>query len=76
MGARIFPCGRQKQKSSVETLITMIMDKGTDFFVKDTGMLRSKIVVNSSCIKHSKWELAWRIGVTVAVIASIAMHVL
>ena len=52
------------------------MDKGTDFFVKDTGMLRSKIVVNSSCIKHSKWELAWRIGVTVAVIASIAMHVL
>lgn len=44
--------------------------------MKDTDTLRAKMVVNSSCIKHSKWELVWRIGVTVAVIASIAMHVL
>lgn len=38
--------------------------------------LKAKLVVNSNCIKHSKPELAWRIGITVAVAASIIMQIL
>ena len=52
------------------------MDKETGFFVKDTDMLRAKMVITSKSIKLSGLELAWRIGITIAVVASIVMQVL
>lgn len=52
------------------------MDKETGFFVRDTDMLRAKMVITSKHIKYSCLEWAWRIGITIAVVASIVMQVL
>lgn len=49
------------------------MEKGTGFIVRDTGKLDAKMVITSKSVRYSKLELAWRIGITVAVVALILM---
>ena len=52
------------------------MEKETGFFVKDTDTLRARMIITSKSVKLSGLEWAWRIGVTVAVAASIIMQIL
>lgn len=52
------------------------MDKETGFFVKDTDTLRAKMIITSKSVRLSGFEWTWRIGITVAVVASIIMQML
>ncbi|MCS2371718.1 hypothetical protein [Phocaeicola vulgatus] len=52
------------------------MEKEPGFFVKDTDNLRSRLIITSEAVKKSRLEWAWRIGITVAVSASIIMQIL
>lgn len=49
------------------------MEKEKGFIVRDTDTLHAKMIVTSKSIKYSKLELAWRIGITVAVVTLICM---
>ena len=50
------------------------MEKEPGFFVKDTDNLRARLIITSETVKNSRLE--WRIGITVAVAASIIMQIL
>lgn len=52
------------------------MEKEPGFFVKDTDNLRARLIITSETVKNSRLEWAWRIGITVAVVASIIMQIL
>lgn len=52
------------------------MEKETGFFMKDTDTLRARMIITSKSVRFSSLEWAWRIGITVAVAASIIMQIL
>lgn len=52
------------------------MEKETGFLMKDTDILRARMIITSKSIKLSTIEWAWRIGITVAVAVSIIMQIL
>ena len=52
------------------------MEKKPGFFVKETDNLRARLIITSGAVKKSRLEWAWRIGITVAVAASIIMQIL
>ncbi len=51
------------------------MENNSNMELKDMA-LKARLVVNSNRIKHSKLELVWIIGITVAVVALIIMQAL
>ena len=51
------------------------MENNSNTEFKDMA-LKARLVINSNRIKDSKFELVWRIGITVAVAASIIMQIL
>lgn len=44
-------------------------------FIKTDEIKADNMVIASKCIKYSKLELAWRVGITVAVIVLIGLSV-
>lgn len=50
--------------------------EGNGFITKDDADTKfGKMIISSKVIKYSKLELAWRIGITVAMIALICLSV-
>lgn len=52
------------------------MENGKGYFMVDKDCsTKGRFVITSKAIKYSKLELAWRVGITVAVIALICLSV-
>lgn len=52
------------------------MENENGYFTVDKDCsTKGKFIITSKAVKHSKLELAWRVGITVAVIALICLSV-
>lgn len=49
--------------------------KGKGDFLEENNAMEGKFIISSKTIRYSKLELAWRMGITVAVIALICLSV-